>query len=125
MISTKATFPLGAGAIDWGSSRHFLSLACDESLRRLGTDHIDSYYMHGFDATTPIDETLKALDNLVTSGKVRAIGCSNFSGWHLMKSLSISARYGWSKYVAHQVYYSLVGRELEWELMPLAFDQKV
>jgi len=125
LISTKATFPMGAGANDWGSSRHFLTRACDESLRRLGTDHIDLYYMHGFDATTPIDETLKALDNLVTSGKVRAIGCSNFSGWHLMKSLSISERYGWSKYVAHQVYYSLVGRELEWELMPLALDQKV
>ena len=125
LISTKATFPMGTGPNDWGSSRHFITRACEDSLRRLGTDHIDLYYMHGFDATTPVDETLKALDNLVTSGKVRAIGCSNFSGWHLMKSLSVSERYGWAKYVAHQVYYSLAGRELEWELMPLALDQKV
>ena len=125
LISTKATFRMGAGPNDFGSSRHFLIRACEDSLRRLGTDHIDLYYMHGFDATTPIDETLSALETLVTSGKIRAIGCSNFSGWHLMKSLSISERYGWAKYVAHQVYYSLAGRELEWELMPLALDQKV
>ena len=81
--------------------------------------------MHGFDALTPIEETLQTLDTLVKSGKVRYIACSNFSGWHLMKSLSISERYGWSRYVGHQVYYSLIGREYEWELMPLALDQKV
>ncbi len=88
-------------------------------------DHIDIYHMHGFDALTPVEETLKTLDTLVQSGKVRYIACSNFSGWHLMKSLSVSERYGWSRYVGHQVYYSLVGREYEWELMPLGLDQKV
>lgn len=125
LIATKATFPTGAGINDFGSSRFHLMKACDDSLRRLGTDHIDIYYMHGFDATTPVDETLRALDDLVTSGKVRYIGCSNFSGWHLMKSLSLSERYGWSRYVAHQVYYSLAAREYEWELMPLAIEEKV
>jgi aryl-alcohol dehydrogenase-like predicted oxidoreductase len=98
---------------------------CEASLRRLGTDYIDVYYMHGFDATSPVYETLSALDDLVRSGKIRYIGCSNFSGWHLMKSLSVSERYGWSRYVANQAYYSLVSREFEWELMPLALDQKV
>jgi aryl-alcohol dehydrogenase-like predicted oxidoreductase len=94
-------------------------------LKRLGTDYIDLYQMHGFDATTPVEETLSALDDLVKAGKVRYIGCSNFSGWHLMKSLAVSERYGWSRYVAHQAYYSLVGRDYEWELMPLGLDQGV
>ena len=125
MVATKATFPMGPGPNDVGSSRHHLISACEASLRRLGTDYIDIYQMHGFDAITPPEETLSALDTLVRSGKVRYIGCSNYSGWHLMKSLSISERYGWSRYVSHQVYYSLVGREYEWELMPLALDQKV
>jgi aryl-alcohol dehydrogenase-like predicted oxidoreductase len=125
LVSTKATFPTGGGANDFGSSRFHLIKACEDSLRRLKTDHLDLYYMHGFDATTPVEETLSALDDLVRSGKIRYIGCSNFSGWHLMKSLAISERYGWSRYVAHQVYYSLSGREFEWELMPLAIDQKV
>jgi aryl-alcohol dehydrogenase-like predicted oxidoreductase len=95
------------------------------SLRRLGTDHIDLFQLHGFDARTPIEETLSTLNDLVRAGKIRYIGCSNFSGWHLMKSLAISDKYGWSRYVAHQAYYSLIGREYEWELMPLALDQKV
>jgi aryl-alcohol dehydrogenase-like predicted oxidoreductase len=125
LISTKATFPMGDGPNDLGSSRHHVLESCDNSLRRLGVDHIDIYHMHGFDALTPIEETLSTLDTLVKSGKVRYIACSNFSGWHLMKSLSISERYGWSRYVGHQVYYSLIGREYEWELMPLAADQKV
>jgi aryl-alcohol dehydrogenase-like predicted oxidoreductase len=125
LISTKATFPMSGEVNDFGSSRLFLLKACDESLRRLGTDHIDIYHMHGFDANTPVDETLKALDHLVSSGKVRYIACSNFSGWHLMKSLSISERYGWSKYIAHQAYYSLLHRDYEWELMPLAIDQHI
>ena len=125
LLATKATFPMGPGPNDVGSSRHHLISACEASLRRLGTDYIDIYQMHGFDAITPLEETLSALDTLVRDGKVRYIGCSNFSGWHLMKSLSISERYGWSRYVSHQVYYSLVGREYEWELMPLALDQKV
>ena len=125
LIGTKATFPMGDRPNDIGSSRYSLIRACEASLRRLGTDYIDVYYMHGFDATTPVEETLSALDDLTRSGKIRYIGCSNFSGWHLMKSLSVSERYGWSRYVANQAYYSLASREFEWELMPLALDQKV
>ena len=125
LISTKATFTMGPGVNDVGSSRFHLLKACEASLRRLRTDYIDVYHLHGFDAQTPVEETLKTLDHLVTSGKVRYLACSNFSGWHLMKSLAIAERYGWSRYIAHQVYYSLIGREYEWELMPLALDQKV
>ena len=125
ILASKATFPMGPGPNEAGSSRHFLRRACEDSLRRLRTDHIDVYYMHGFDENTPVEETLKALDALVTSGKVTYVACSNFSGWQLMKSLAISDRYGWAPYVAHQAYYSLVAREYEWELMPLAIDQGV
>jgi aryl-alcohol dehydrogenase-like predicted oxidoreductase len=125
LISTKATFPIGKGPNNFGSSRIHLIKACEDSLRRLGTDHIDIYHMHGFDATTPVEETLKALDSLVESGKVRYIACSNFSGWHLMESLSVSERHGWSRYIAQQVYYSLLDREYEWELMPLGIHHKV
>jgi aryl-alcohol dehydrogenase-like predicted oxidoreductase len=125
LISTKATFPMGSGPNDLGSSRHHLIEQCNASLKRLGTDYIDIYHMHGFDATTPIEETLETLDTLVKQGKVRYIAASNFSGWHLMKALAISEKYGWQRYVAHQVYYSLVGREYEWELMPLGVDQRV
>lgn len=125
LISTKATFPTGEGPNQYGSSRSHLIQACEDSLKRLKTDHIDVYHMHGFDAHTPIEETLSALNRLVESGKVRYIACSNFSGWHLMKSLGISDRYRWSRYIAQQSYYSLVGRELEWELMPLGLDQGV
>ncbi len=109
LISTKATFKMGAGPNEVGSSRYHLISACEASLRRLKTDYIDLYQMHGFDALTPVEETLSALNNLVQSGKVRYIGCSNFSGWHLMKSLDVSERYGWARYVAHQAYYSLIG----------------
>jgi aryl-alcohol dehydrogenase-like predicted oxidoreductase len=125
LISTKATFRFGKGPNDVGSSRYHLIQACEGSLKRLGTDHIDIYHMHGFDALTPVDEVLYTLDTLVRSGKVRYIACSNFSGWHLMKSLDISERHGWARYVSHQVYYSLVGRDYENELMPLGLDQKV
>jgi aryl-alcohol dehydrogenase-like predicted oxidoreductase len=125
LISTKATFPTGSGPNDVGSSRFHILESCDASLKRLKTDHIDIYHMHGFDSRTPVEETLQTLETLVRSGKVRYIACSNFSGWHLMKSLSISERLGLSRYVGHQVYYSLVGREYEWELMPLAADQGV
>jgi len=125
LISTKTTFRLGEGPNDVGSSRHHILRACEGSLRRLGTDYIDLYHMHGFDALTPIAETIETLDTLVRSGKVRYIACSNFSGWHLMKSLAISEKYGWARYAAHQVYYSLLGRDYEWELMPLGIDQKV
>jgi len=125
LISTKATFRKGTGPNDVGSSRFHLLQAIDEGLKRLGTDYIDLFQLHGFDATTPIEETLGALNDAVTAGKIRYIGCSNFSGWHLMKSLAISDRYGWPRHVAHQVYYSLIGRDYEWELMPLGLDQKV
>jgi aryl-alcohol dehydrogenase-like predicted oxidoreductase len=125
LISTKATFRLGEGPNDVGSSRHHLIQACEASLRRLGTDYIDIYHLHGFDALTPVDEVLSTLDNLIKNGKVRYIACSNFSGWHLTKSLAVADRYGWARYVGHQVYYSLIGREYEWELMPLGLDQGV
>lgn len=124
-ISTKAFFPMGDGPNDQGASRVHLIEQCEGSLRRLGTDHIDVYHIHGFDALTPVEETLDTLNTLVGAGKVRYIACSNFSGWHLMKSLAVSDRFGWERYVAHQVYYSLIGREYEWELMPLAADQGV
>jgi aryl-alcohol dehydrogenase-like predicted oxidoreductase len=125
LISTKCTFPMSKGINDFGSSRLNIIKSCEDSLQRMDIDHIDIYHMHGFDANSPVDETLSALNNLVQSGKVRYIACSNFSGWHLMKSLSVSERYGWAKYVAHQAYYSLINREFEWELMPLALDQRV
>jgi aryl-alcohol dehydrogenase-like predicted oxidoreductase len=125
LISTKGTFRRGQGPNDVGSSRYHLVSAVEASLRRLGTDYIDLYQLHGFDALTPVEETLDTLDGLVRAGKIRYIGCSNFSGWHLMKSLATSERRHLSRYVAHQAHYSLVSREYEWELMPLALDQKV
>lgn len=125
LVSTKSTFRLGPGANDVGSSRHRLVAACEASLRRLKIDHIDIWSMHGFDAATPVEETVRTLDDLVRAGKVRYVGCSNFSGWHLMKSLAIADRHGWSRHVAHQAFYSLVGRDYEAELMPLALDQGV
>ncbi|WP_437514274.1 aldo/keto reductase [Sorangium sp. So ce1099] len=125
IISTKATFRSGPGPNDVGSSRYHLVRSVEASLRRLQTDHIDLFQLHGFDALTPLEETLGTLDDLVRAGKIRYLGCSNFSGWHLMKSLAVSEKYGLSRYVAHQAYYSLVGRDYEWELMPLALDQKV
>src|SRR6202795_1178156 len=125
LISTKPTLPMGEGPHDSGSSRHRLLGAIDASLRRLGTDYVDLLQLHAFDAGTPIEEVLYTLDIIVRAGKVRYVGVSNFSGWHLMKSLDIAARHGWPRYVAHQVYYSLVGRDYEWELMPLALNQGV
>jgi aryl-alcohol dehydrogenase-like predicted oxidoreductase len=125
LISTKGTFRRGPGPNEVGSSRHALLGAVEASLRRLGTDYIDLYQLHSFDAFTPVEEALGVLDDLVRAGKIRYIGCSNFSGWHLMKSLAVSERYGLARYVAHQIYYSLIGRDYEWELMPLALDQKV
>jgi aryl-alcohol dehydrogenase-like predicted oxidoreductase len=125
LISTKATFQRGEGPNDLGSSRFHLTRSLEGSLLRLNTDYVDIYHMHGFDAVTPIEEVLSTLDTFVRSGKVRYIACSNFSGWHLMKALAISDRYGWARYVGHQVYYSMIGRDYEWELMPLGIDQKV
>jgi len=125
LISTKATFRSGDGANDVGSSRFHLIEACEAALRRLQTDHIDLFQLHGFDALTPIEETLSALDDLVRAGKIRYVGCSNFSGWHLMKSLAIAERYNLPRYIAHQAYYALIGRDYEHELMPLGIDQRV
>lgn len=125
LIATKATFAMGDGPNDQGSSRFHLIKAAEDSLKRLGTDYIDLYFMHGFDALTPVEETLSALDNLISTGKVRYIGCSNFSGWHVMKSLATSEKYGLARYVVYQGYYSLIGRDYEEELMPLCIDQGV
>jgi len=125
LISTKTSFRTEPGPNGLGSSRHHIMRACEASLRRLGTDYIDVYQLHAFDAMTPVEEALRALEDLVRAGKVRYIGCSNFSGWHLMKSLAASDRYGLPRHVVHQAYYSLIGREYEWELMPLAIDQGV
>jgi aryl-alcohol dehydrogenase-like predicted oxidoreductase len=125
LISTKGTFRNGKGPNDVGSSRFHLTHAVDASLKRLNTDYIDLYQLHAFDAVTPIEEVLQTLDHLIKSGKIRYVGCSNFSGWHLMKSLAISEKYGLPRYVAHQAYYSLVGRDYEWELMPLGVSEGV
>jgi aryl-alcohol dehydrogenase-like predicted oxidoreductase len=125
LISTKGSFRRSPAPNDVGSSRHYLTRAVETSLRRLGTDYIDLYQLHAFDALTPIEEAVSTLDDLVRAGKIRYVGCSNFSGWHLMKSLAVSEKYGLARYVAHQAYYSLVGRDYEWELMPLALDQRV
>jgi aryl-alcohol dehydrogenase-like predicted oxidoreductase len=125
LISTKASFRSGAGPNQVGSSRHHLVDACHSALKRLGTDYIDLFQLHGMDANTPVEETMATLDDLVRSGKIRYIGCSNFSGWHLMKSLAVADRHGYTRYVANQTYYSLIGRDYEWELMPLGLDQGV
>jgi aryl-alcohol dehydrogenase-like predicted oxidoreductase len=125
LISTKVTFPTGDGPNDFGSSRQHLVDAVDASLKRLGVDHIDLLQLHGQDYNTPVEETLATLDGMVRAGKLRYVGCSNFSGWHLMKSLAVSDRYGYARYVAHQAYYSLLNRDYEWELMPLGLDQGV
>jgi aryl-alcohol dehydrogenase-like predicted oxidoreductase len=125
LISTKATFQIGDRPNDVGSSRFHLVRAVEAALRRLGTDHIDLFQLHGYDAMTPQEEVMRVLDDLVSAGKLRYVGCSNFSGWHLMKSLAVSDRHGLTRHVAHQAYYSLLGRDYEWELMPLGFDQGV
>lgn len=125
LLATKATFRMSDDPNEVGSSRFHLIHSCERSLRRLKTDYIDIYTMHGFDARTSVEETMRALETLVESGKVRTIACSNFSGWHLMKSLGVSEKYGLARYAAHQAHYSLLRREYEWELMPLALDQGV
>ncbi|MET4423807.1 aldo/keto reductase [Bradyrhizobium sp. 956_D2_N1_5] len=125
LISTKMSLPMGDGPLDAGSSRYRLVASVEAALRRLGTDYLDLLQLHAFDAFTPIEEVLSTLDTLVRAGKLRYVGVSNFAGWQLMKSLSIAERHGWPRHVAHQVYYSLLGRDYEWELMPLARDQGV
>ncbi len=125
LISTKMALPMGDGPADWGTSRARLIRSTEDALKRLGTDYIDLLQLHAFDASTPMEEVLSTLDGLIAAGKIRYIGVSNFSGWQLMKSLAVSERDGYARYVAHQVYYSLAGRDYEWELMPLAADQGV
>ncbi|WP_186071534.1 aldo/keto reductase [Burkholderia gladioli] len=125
LISTKATFRFDDGPNNVGSSRFHLIRAVDSALKRLQTDYIDLFQLHGFDARTPVQEVLSTLDDLVRAGKIRYTGVSNFSGWHLMKSLDVADRYGYPRYVANQTYYSLIGRDYEWELMPLGIDQGV
>ena len=125
LLSTKASLPLGDGPNDAGSSRSRLIRACEAALRRLGTDFIDLFQLHAFDAATPVEEVLSTLDDLVRAGKIRYVGVSNFSGWQLMKSLAVAERYGYPRYIANQTYYSLIGRDYEWELMPLGLDQGV
>ncbi|WP_349263266.1 aldo/keto reductase [Steroidobacter sp.] len=125
IVSTKVGMRTGPGANDAGASRHALLQAVEGSLRRLGTDYIDLLQLHEFDAITPMEETLGTLNDLVWAGKVRYIGASNYSGWHLMKSLATSERHGWARYVAHQAFYSLANRDYELELLPLGLDQEV
>ena len=125
IISTKATFRAGEEANNVGSSRFHLIRACELALMRLGTDYIDLFQLHGYDAVTPVEETLSTLDDLVRAGKIRYVGVSNFSGWHLMKSLAVAEKYNLPRYVANQTYYSLIGRDYEWELMPLGVEQGV
>jgi aryl-alcohol dehydrogenase-like predicted oxidoreductase len=125
LISTKTTLPMGDGPNDAGSSRPRLIRAVEDALRRLGTDYIDLLQLHAFDAGTPIEEVLATLDALVRSGKIRYVGVSNFSGWQIMKSLAIANEQGWPRYIVHQVYYSLLGRDYEWDLMPFGLDQGV
>lgn len=123
LISTKTSLPMGDGPNDAGSSRFRLIRAVDDALRRLQTDYIDILQLHAFDAHTPVEEVLSTLDTLVRAGKVRYTGVSNFAGWQIMKSLAVAERHGWPRYVVNQVYYSLVGRDYEWDLMPLGADQ--
>lgn len=123
LISTKTSLPMGSGPNDAGSSRYRLIRAVEEALKRLGTDYVDLLQLHAYDAATPVEEVLSTLDTLVRAGKVRYVGVSNFSGWQIMKALAVADRHGWPRYVANQVYYSLIGRDYEWDLMPLGADQ--
>ena len=125
IISTKLSLRAGDGPNDVGASRYHLIRATERALRRLGTDYIDLLQLHQFDAMTPVEHVASALDDLVRSGKVRYVGASNYSGWQLMKSLAAADRHGYERFVANQTYYSLIGRDYEWELMPLALDQGV
>ncbi|WP_442681206.1 aldo/keto reductase [Sphingomonas sp. ASY06-1R] len=125
LISTKAGLPMGEGPQDWGASRARLLRAVEDALRRLGTDHIDLFQLHAFDAFTPTDEVMRTLDLLITAGKIRYGGVSNYPGWQVMKAQAAAARHGWPPLVAHQVYYSLIGRAYEADLMPVGLDQGI
>ncbi|PVB61490.1 aldo/keto reductase [Labrenzia sp. 011] len=123
LISTKAGLPMGDGPNEAGTSRLRLIRAVEDALKRLGTDRIDIFQLHAFDAFTPVEEVLATLDTLVRDGKIRYAGVSNFSGWQIMKSLAVAEKNAWPRYIANQVYYSLIGRDYEWDLMPLGADQ--
>ena len=125
LVATKARMPMGDGPNDAGLSRHHLIRSCEESLQRLGIDHIDLFQVHEWDGQTPLEETLRALDDLVRSGKVRYVGCSNYAGWQLMKGLGLSDRLGLERFVSQQIYYSLQARDAEYELVPAGLDQGV
>ena len=123
LLATKARFPMGPGPNDAGLSRHHLIRACEASLKRLGVDHVDLYQLHEWDGVTPVEETMAALESLVASGKVRYVGASNFSGWHLMKALAAADRAGSPRFVSQQIHYTLEAREAEYELIPISLDQ--
>ncbi len=125
IVSTKLSLRAGEGANDVGASRHHLLRGVERALKRLRTDYIDLLQLHHFDAFTPVEQVMRTLDDLVRDGKVRYLGASNFSGWQLMKSQAVADRYGYARFVANQAYYSLIGRDYEWELMPLGLDQGV
>lgn len=125
LLATKTGMAMDAGPNNVGTSRDKIMRSCEASLKRLGTDTIDLYQLHSFDAMTPIEEMLHALDDLTRAGKIRYFGVSNYSGWHLMKMLALADRHGLPRPVTHQVYYALTDRDFEWELMPLGLDQNV
>ncbi|NBB90126.1 MAG: aldo/keto reductase [Spirochaetes bacterium] len=123
LISSKARMKIGDGPNDEGVSRYHLIRECERSLKRLRSDHIDIYYMHERDGSTPLEEMLSALDTLMQQGKIRYVGCSNYSGWHIMKALGVSDRAGLPRFVTQQIHYTLEAREAEYELLPIAVDQ--
>jgi aryl-alcohol dehydrogenase-like predicted oxidoreductase len=123
LIATKVRFRMGDGPNDNGLSRHHIIAQCEASLKRLKTDVIDLYQVHQWDGSTPLEETMEALDSLVKQGKVRYVGCSNYSGWHLMKALAVSDRHNYQRFVSQQIHYTLHAREAEYELVPITIDQ--
>jgi aryl-alcohol dehydrogenase-like predicted oxidoreductase len=123
LIATKVRFPMGKGPNDRGLSRHYIIAECERSLKRLGTDWIDLYQVHQWDGLTPLEETMEALERLIQHGKVRYIGCSNYSGWHVMKALGVAKADGRQPFVSQQIHYTLQAREAEYELVPISLDQ--
>src|SRR3954452_20904450 len=123
LLASKVRFPMGSGPNDGGLSRHHVVRGCEASLRRLGTDYLDLYQLHEWDGLTPLEETFEALDLLVSSGKVRYVGISNYSAWHAMKAIAVAERHGLPRPVSQQIYYSVQAREAEYELIPLSLDQ--
>ena len=125
LLATKVRFPRGTGPNDRGLSRWHIIRECENSLKRMKTDHIDLYQVHEWDGETPLEETVEALDTLVRQGKVRYLGCSNYSAWHLMKALSVADAAHYQRFVSQQIHYTLHSREAEYELVPLGLDQGV